>query len=1273
MVASRRLRPLSLIALTSGLLLLTPVARSAALAQPADNRITVDRWGGATTGVTVDGDRAYVAVASSLTAVDISDPTSPRELARSQPERDLLTHLNVVDGHVLALGHTTGLTVFDVLDPVVPTAVARFGTLGAAEDLFVEGTTAYLCDLKAGLRILDMSDPRAPRLAGEWLPPDGYLAARVAVANQRAYVIAWLDDGRREPLWVMEQSRLIVLDVADPAAPRMLGELELAFEVSASDIAVKDGAVFVGLGNSDGLLAIDARDPSRMAQRGILAWVSIGTSVEIAGDILYVSAGESGTAPLMLFDVDGPDPIATLLAHTEEQLVSISRDSIGGVAVAEGRAYVATGRTLEILDIGQPFHDSTLGAVQLVPGDELSLADVAAVDGLVLVAARQHGLRIVDGSDPSAPREVATLPPVPNDRIAPAVQHVALSGRTAYLTESSLGSGVRVVDVTDPSAPVVRGVTEQPGYGGPPAVMGGYVIVPVKGGDDGDFGLRVIDVRNPAAPQAVGWLRLDHAPLSVAVAGSVAVVSGGGLVVVDLSNPRAPRRRGATDVTDRLATGLAFDGRWAYAAAGGGLLTFDVADLDQPRVTSQLLNVSGIHEIHRVGDTLYAVDGGVVTALDLTRPGEPRVRATWRRPTGNRALTHGGGTIWLVGAQGVLRALDLAAPTGMTTQGEAWFEGMVTSASIDGDRVAAVTNWQLRRPLLTVFGGAPRPKVLGQSITADVDQPLGSIVADIDVALHANHLWLTGVAPGFAAFDIAEPSAIRRLTHDAIEPFPVYGPMRFAGDRAYANVDSSDRQRIGIYDVAAPSLPRRIGALTLDWQHVDHRQWAVDGTTLWRLGHSGTGSPVDRLYALDVTDPAAPREAAAIPLSIDPLEPNLYRGLAAADGTLLLFRQTTGVVEVWDARSPSGAHVVGRLDLHAAIDHVAIADGVGWAGVYSDRARIAVLDLSDPAIPSEIASVPLADPIWGADIRAAGRSATVANHRGGLYVIRVPRPGAPPSDATPQLIGRDPGSVPTPHEVLTPPPPATPTAARPARIFLPIGTRQVRLSGPSSHIVLALDRSAAMAAPLNGRAPNGAPSTSGTRFDAARALAEAVAAAAPSAAAAAANGGPTVSVVAYDRQAERLAVGAARTASASAAIDTLRRWLDAHAPTTAAVARHDVALAAAAADIESVAPSGCAFVALVTAAGASGSAAADRDATARAAALRAAGVRTLAVTVRGNGDGEDDAGPPGDGAADRAWLADLVGAPADVRSLTAAADAAPLADTLLALAAGCTR
>jgi hypothetical protein len=144
---------------------------------------------------------------------------------------------------------------------------------------------------------------------------------------------------------------------------------------------------------------------------------------------------------------------------------------------------------------------------------------------------------------------------------------VAVSGIYVYVADGE--AGLRVVDVSDPAHPVEIGFYDSGEFFQAVAISGSYVYVA-----DGVVGLRVVDVSDPAHPVEVGFYNTPGGAEGVAVSGADAYVvyADAGLHVVTVSDPAHPVEIGFYD-SPGAASDVAVSGEYVYVADGqGGLL-----------------------------------------------------------------------------------------------------------------------------------------------------------------------------------------------------------------------------------------------------------------------------------------------------------------------------------------------------------------------------------------------------------------------------------------------------------------------------------------------------------------------------------------------------------------------------------------------------------------------------------------------------------------------------------------------------------------------------
>ena len=216
-------------------------------------------------------------------------------------------------GDVLyAINHSyanTDLRLIDVSDPTAPRELGRFGadTAGTVHDINVierDGRLiAFLNDLTLGLSILDVTDPAAVTSLGSIAWEGGFSHSGWPFRLGERLYYAHADEG-------FDQG-LTVLDVTDPAAPRIVSRFATRPGVSIHNVEVVDGIAYVAY-YLDGLRVIDLRDPARPREIGHFdtvpaaaerALVQGAWGVRVWEGRVFISDTDSG---VYAFTVDAP-------------------------------------------------------------------------------------------------------------------------------------------------------------------------------------------------------------------------------------------------------------------------------------------------------------------------------------------------------------------------------------------------------------------------------------------------------------------------------------------------------------------------------------------------------------------------------------------------------------------------------------------------------------------------------------------------------------------------------------------------------------------------------------------------------------------------------------------------------------------------------------------------------------------------------------------------------------------------------------------------------
>jgi hypothetical protein len=188
------------------------------------------------------------------------------------------------------------LKTFDVGRPSNIRQVSTLGIGGSADLIAASGTHVHLCPHDYdGLRVIDVTDPAQPRLVGDLPPADnGPFAVNIQDMDAAGhYVYLVLAN-------VTLGGRLEIVDVSQPARPRRVGEYRmLQYARGAGSIEVIGNYAY--LTSSDhGLEVINVSDPSNPHRVGGNSSFS-AYDITAYGDEVFVAAGDDGLIILNQF------------------------------------------------------------------------------------------------------------------------------------------------------------------------------------------------------------------------------------------------------------------------------------------------------------------------------------------------------------------------------------------------------------------------------------------------------------------------------------------------------------------------------------------------------------------------------------------------------------------------------------------------------------------------------------------------------------------------------------------------------------------------------------------------------------------------------------------------------------------------------------------------------------------------------------------------------------------------------------------------------------
>jgi hypothetical protein len=501
-------------------------------------------------------DRVYVTAADwqgfcGVKIIDVSDPAHPFKIGAIEspgyPE-DVY-----VVGNLVYVADTSALKVYDVTTPGSPTEVGSYTPSGGSaliHRVAVQGHNVYLVDSAFGIRVLDASDLSSIHQVGACPhhQTDAYFS-RLVISGDRAH---YMQRG------TISANDLVVLDISDPAAPNEIGRHAMPGEwwplgfdqraghacVAASyhgvrlmdvsspgsieeighydpyglnlGVAESAGYAFVSTqDDGDNLLVYDVSDPSSPLVLQSLTFGGRPKWISARDHLLYVPGVEIGiVSGVTVLDISVPTQ-PTEVAHWSTPAgvlgVPLSVEFHGEyalVAMAYGGVQI-----YDVSQIGQPVALGHWTLWDPITNPDFGVRNVKAAWPYLFVPDQEHGLYVLDASDPNGIVEVASHATTGDAWWL----DLSVDGEHLYLADHD--GGLRILDVSDPLSPIEVGHVHENLLAADFVVAAGDSVYV---GDGRGYGLHVYDVSDPTAPAEVAFHRTPGAKATaIALAGDL--------------------------------------------------------------------------------------------------------------------------------------------------------------------------------------------------------------------------------------------------------------------------------------------------------------------------------------------------------------------------------------------------------------------------------------------------------------------------------------------------------------------------------------------------------------------------------------------------------------------------------------------------------------------------------------------------------------------------------------------------------------------------------
>ena len=482
-----------------------------------------------------------------------------------------------------------GLEIFNLAIPTEPVRIGEIATPGNAQDVAVDGGTAYIADGTEGIQLVDVRRPAAPQLLKS---VKGFtFAHRIQVANGHAYIVD------------SEEGLLIhnLHELHNSIEPKPLSTFQTLGE--ALDVWVEGHTVYL----SDRNQGFQILDFERIDIPAIVAKVEIvGFDFHIEGGYAYVASGD-----LRVVDVrDRFNPRVISTFRTPGTATSIK--------IQDGHAYLTDVEAgFYLIDVRNPLRPKFV-ARQSITGSAMGADLFTPIDGTTLayIADGSGSLHAVDVSQPSNPRwlhrHVAS-----GEAYGLDIVQGENGGRKAFIADGR--GGIKIVDLKDTFDATLTHFIPIDGTASDVQVDNGHAYV--AGGEEGVF---VLNVRDLNRTKKIARITTSEPAAGVEIHNGHAYVSAGDLLVIDVRDLNQIRVVARQPMVGK-AYRSAIDGAHAYVAAlDGGLQIFDIQNPATPRAVASYETHGNATHVAVADGRAYVLDSGAgVQILDVTDPRRP--------------------------------------------------------------------------------------------------------------------------------------------------------------------------------------------------------------------------------------------------------------------------------------------------------------------------------------------------------------------------------------------------------------------------------------------------------------------------------------------------------------------------------------------------------------------------------------------------------------------------------------------------------------------------
>lgn len=581
-------------------------------------------------GVAVDGSIAYVAdAASGLVILNVGNPAAIVRLGgidTAGSASQVAVGTIGVDKYAFVAESDSALRVIKVTVPSSPIEITNVPGQSSAgiKDVKLVGTTLYVSDWQAGVKIFDSSNPASPVQTGS---RGNVGPSFIDVVGNRLYTCG---------------SGLRIADLSVMPIPPSLGDFDVGN--FCYDLVVANGLAFAAMGDA-GLRVVSVSNSASMSLRSAIQTIGGVEDVWVSGGVAYVGNGSG----LHTLDVSNPArPV---------RLATLPGERVTDIVVAAGKATLVNygDETVRIVNVANPSTPSLLGTYTNLEVWNVALkGNTPVLAAATRDAAHKPKMDILNLSSPSNPQSSASLLLDGANGIAAAV---AIAGDWAFVGRQGWAgnpsNALDVISLSNPGSPQRTGSLP----------LGSDFFRNIAVSTNGNFvylplasGFQVIDVTAKASPvlgQVVDPPQTFGSVDSIEVSGSRLFLDEGGFIFVfDLTVPSSPVLVGYYDIPN-VAYGIAVDSDLIFVAgANAGVSVFRLNDVNNPTLSI----------ISPTANPHIQTNGSPVALIGVASDNQAVTRVVWENNRGGSGEAQGT-TSWSISGVPLAPGLNVITVT----------------------------------------------------------------------------------------------------------------------------------------------------------------------------------------------------------------------------------------------------------------------------------------------------------------------------------------------------------------------------------------------------------------------------------------------------------------------------------------------------------------------------------------------------------------------------------------------------------------------------------